>query len=64
VISLNDFTVLGSLGRGAYGEVVLGRRKIDDVELAIKILDKKFLARVLKNNKLVNLGKEAILGAD
>lgn len=44
---MSDYNVMGTLGRGAYGEVVLGRQKSDDREVAIKILDKKFLARVL-----------------
>jgi hypothetical protein len=45
-VGLNDFNVVGTLGRGAYGEVVLAKRKTDDLEVAIKILDKKFLMKV------------------
>jgi serine/threonine protein kinase len=44
---MNDYIVLGTLGRGAYGEVVLAKHKNNDQEVAIKMLDKKFLARVL-----------------
>lgn len=33
--------MIGTLGRGAYGEVILAKRKSDDLEVAIKILDKK-----------------------
>ena len=40
---------MGTLGRGAYGEVVLAKRKNDGAQYAIKILDKKFLARVFHN---------------
>jgi serine/threonine protein kinase len=44
---MNDYHIMGTLGRGAYGEVVLGKAKTGDQEVAIKMLDKKFLARVL-----------------
>jgi len=44
---LNEFNIIGTLGRGAYGEVVLAKRKSDELEVAIKILDKKFLIKVI-----------------
>jgi len=43
--SLEDFTVLNSLGRGAYGEVVLVEKNSDGKKYAMKIMDKAFMKK-------------------
>jgi serine/threonine protein kinase len=40
-VSLRDFDILRKLGAGAYGEVLLARRKITDQLVAIKVLEKE-----------------------
>ena len=51
---MNDYTVMGTLGRGAYGEVILAKhKKNEEQEVAIKMLDKKFLARVKYKRKKI-----------
>ncbi|CAD8175654.1 unnamed protein product [Paramecium octaurelia] len=44
--SIQDYISIGSLGRGAYGEVILAQKKTDNQQVAIKVIDKKFLTRV------------------
>lgn len=45
-LKLQDFDILGILGRGSYGEVALVRKKEDGSYYALKIIDKAFIARV------------------
>jgi 3-phosphoinositide dependent protein kinase-1 len=46
--SIDDFICICQLGRGSYGEVVLGKQKNNDQEYAIKIIDKRFMSREKK----------------
>ena len=46
--TIEDYITLSKLGQGAYGEVVLAKRKQDDKKVAIKIIDKKFMLKVMK----------------
>ena len=45
---MNDFDINGSLGRGAYAEVVLVKKKSNGRDYALKIVDKKFMKKVPK----------------
>lgn len=44
--TLDDFIIINSLGRGAYGEVVLVQKKSGGKKYAMKIMDKNFMRRV------------------
>jgi serine/threonine protein kinase len=44
---MDDYEIIRVLGRGAYGEVILAKQKIDNELCAIKILEKSYLAKVL-----------------
>ena len=43
---MDDFEIIRVLGRGAYGEVILAKNKVDNENCAIKILEKSYLAKV------------------
>ena len=47
--SIENYETMTTLGRGSYGEVILAKNKLTDQQVAIKILDKGFLAKVRKN---------------
>ena len=50
---MDDFEIIRVLGRGAYGEVILAKNKVDNENCAIKILEKSYLAKVHFNyNKI------------
>ena len=38
---LSQYTVLGKLGKGAFGIVVLAQHKYSEVKVAIKLIDKR-----------------------
>ncbi|EGR31017.1 phosphoinositide dependent kinase-1, putative [Ichthyophthirius multifiliis] len=46
--SMDDYEIIRVLGRGAYGEVILAKQKIDNENCAIKILEKSYLAKERK----------------
>lgn len=43
---LDDFKISKHLGTGAFGEVMLVKRKSDNQTFALKRLDKKFIEKV------------------
>lgn len=45
-ITLDDFDYLASLGKGAYGEVLLVKKKNSESRYAMKVIDKVFLFKV------------------
>lgn len=45
-MSVEDFEMLKTIGRGSYGEVVLARVKKTGETCAVKILEKSYLAKV------------------
>lgn len=45
-ITIEDFTILASLGQGSYGEVVWAQKNNNKKQYAIKIIDKLFMKRV------------------
>ena len=45
-VTLEDFTQLGIIGKGAYGEVILVKKKTSKRQYAMKVIDKKFLKMV------------------
>ena len=49
---MKDYEFIKLLGHGSYGEVILAKNRITGHESAFKIIDKKFLERVLLNLKL------------
>ena len=61
-IKLEDFTMVGPIGRGAYGEVVLVKKKINGQLYAMKVIDKLFLKKVCyhETNKLYLLSGNLI----
>lgn len=46
-LNIDDFTILKTLGRGTFGEVLLAKSKIDKKKYAIKMLSKEFMERVV-----------------
>lgn len=44
--SIEDYITICQLGRGSYGDVVLAKQKSNDKEYAIKIINKRFMAKV------------------
>ena len=42
-ISIEDFELIQKLGEGAFGEVLLVKKKDNGEKSALKIIDKKFL---------------------
>jgi len=54
-LSTDDFEMIRFLGDGAYGKVNLVKCKINSIEYALKILDKK---RVAKYDKIANVMRE------
>ena len=48
--SINDFDIIQALGRGSYAKVVLARNIFSGMQYAIKIIDKKFLEKVISFN--------------
>ncbi|CAK80808.1 unnamed protein product (macronuclear) [Paramecium tetraurelia] len=52
--SIQDYISIGSLGRGTYGEVILEQKKQTiNQQVAIKVINKKFLTREQNNTKLI-----------
>lgn len=51
-IGVQDFEVLGQLGKGAYGEVSLVRKKENSKLFAMKVIDKAFLAKERKQHQV------------
>ena len=45
-LSIDDFTQIGLLGKGSYGEVFLVENKETKVRYALKTMDKVHMARV------------------
>ena len=45
-VTLDDFEYLATVGKGAYGEVVLIQKKETKTQYAMKIIDKSFLFKV------------------
>ncbi|CAD8158460.1 unnamed protein product [Paramecium pentaurelia] len=58
--NIQDYISIGSLGRGAYGEVILAQKKTDNQQVAIKVIDKKFLTREQKQYQ-VYIEREMLL---
>lgn len=44
---MNDFDTVSTLGNGAFGEVIHVKLKNKELHYALKIVDKKFLKRVI-----------------
>lgn len=61
--SIADFELLAEIGKGAYGEVVLARRREDQLQVAIKVLGKSFLAREKKQYQVL-IEKEVLMRLD
>jgi len=53
-LSIDDFEMKTLLGEGAYAKVFCARSKRNGKEYALKILDKKFIARHRKEQLIVN----------
>jgi hypothetical protein len=45
--SIKDYEIEKEIGRGAYGKVYLAKRRKTQMRVAIKVLDKDFINRVL-----------------
>lgn len=45
-MSIKDFTLIRTLGQGAYAEVVLAKKHSDGKRYAIKIMDKNYMKKV------------------
>lgn len=54
VLSINGYKVLGSLGNGAYGEVMLAEKKEGGQIVAIKKLEKEFMEKEKKMYQVLN----------
>jgi 3-phosphoinositide dependent protein kinase-1 len=55
-----DYNLLGSLGNGAFGEVLLGEKIENKKKYAIKVIDKEFLKREQKKYQ-VYIEKEVLM---
>ncbi len=49
ISTLKDYQILKELGRGSYGKVFLAQKIGEDKQVALKILDKHFLVRVINS---------------
>ncbi len=52
-ISINDFMYQGSLGKGAYAEVLLMKKNSSGKMYATKVIDKQFLMREKKDYQVM-----------
>lgn len=60
-LNIDDFTIMKTLGRGTFGEVLLAKSKIDKKKYAIKMLSKEFMERVVSGLTADQFPKECDL---
>lgn len=53
-LSINGYKIIGTLGRGSYGEVVLAEKKEGGQIVAIKKLEKQFFEKMNKIYQVLN----------